>query len=110
MKPKYISNRSKVYSNEYQEIYHYFANFGDHSKEYFVLEAGTRAGIVVIQDNCILLVKQYRFLINRASLEIPGGNVEPQETPENAAIRECLEETGCKVNNIRQIQILFKNF
>lgn len=99
MKAKNISNRRKVYSNEYQEIYHSVANFGDYSKEYFVLEAGTRAGMIAIQNNCVLLVKQYRFLINRASLEIPGGKVEPQETPENAAIRECLEETGLRCRN-----------
>ena len=39
----------------------------NYSKEYFVLEAGTRAGMIAIQNNCVLLVKQYRFLINRAS-------------------------------------------
>lgn len=29
--------------------------------------------------------------------EFPGGKVQPGETPESAAIRECLEETGIEV-------------
>ena len=38
--------------------------------------------------------KTYRFLVNGMSWEIPGGKVEPDETPEIAGARECLEETG----------------
>jgi mutator protein MutT len=29
--------------------------------------------------------------------EFPGGKIEPDETPEAAALRECLEETGLEV-------------
>jgi 8-oxo-dGTP diphosphatase len=29
--------------------------------------------------------------------EFPGGKIEPDETPEAAALRECLEETGIEV-------------
>jgi 8-oxo-dGTP pyrophosphatase MutT (NUDIX family) len=42
----------------------------------------------------VLLVRQYRLLINGLSFEIPGGRVDEDETLETAAARECLEESG----------------
>jgi len=39
--------------------------------------------------------------------EIVAGMIDPGETPEDTAKRECLEETGCKVNNLRSIQGYF---
>ena len=33
--------------------------------------------------------------------EFPGGEIEDGETPEQTAVRECLEETNCKVEIIR---------
>ena len=39
--------------------------------------------------------------------EIVAGIIDPGETPEDTAKRECLEETGCKVSNLRSIQGYF---
>ena len=39
--------------------------------------------------------------------EIVAGIIDPGETPEDAAKRECFEETGCKVSNLRSIQGYF---
>ncbi|HCO49227.1 MAG TPA: NUDIX hydrolase [Spirochaetaceae bacterium] len=41
-----------------------------------------------------LMVRQFRHGSDRASLEFPGGVVEPGEAPEKAAVRELAEETG----------------
>ena len=49
---------------------------------------GEKAGILAIQDNSDLLVRQYRFLINRMSLEIPGGKVDIGETPKETAVKD----------------------
>lgn len=35
--------------------------------------------------------------------ELPGGKIEPGETPEQAAVREAWEETGAIIKNMRQI-------
>ena len=37
------------------------------------------------------------------SYEIPGGKIDDKETPEDAAIRECFEETGVKCNNLKPL-------
>jgi ADP-ribose pyrophosphatase len=42
----------------------------------------------------LLLVEQWRPLHNKMTLELPGGKLEPGETPESAAMRELFEETG----------------
>lgn len=42
----------------------------------------------------IILVRQFRHAIRRTTLEFPAGTVDGSESPEMAAVRELLEETG----------------
>jgi ADP-ribose diphosphatase len=42
----------------------------------------------------IVLVRQFRPVVERQTLELPSGHVDRQESPEDAARRELLEETG----------------
>lgn len=98
-----ISHRQLIYQDRYHRISRVVANFGDFTKEYFVNETGTRVGLLVIKDCKVLLVQQYRLLIDRLSWEIPGGCVDEGETPEAAAVRECLEETGVRCFNLQPL-------
>lgn len=98
-----LGERRVIFENWYQQLYRVSADFGDFAKEYFVTNYGPRAGVVVLQGNAVLLVSQYRLLINRPSWEIPGGAVDPGETPEDAARRECLEETGVECWDLKPL-------
>jgi len=42
----------------------------------------------------VLLVRQYRYVVNRWLWELPAGTLEPNESVEAAALRECHEEVG----------------
>ena len=60
-----------------------------------VLEAPDWVNIVPITERGeVVLVKQFRHGIRRATLEIPGGMVDPHESAKESAVRELEEETG----------------
>jgi 8-oxo-dGTP pyrophosphatase MutT (NUDIX family) len=50
--------------------------------------------VPVTEDGRVVMVRQWRHGSRALTLEIPGGIVDPGETPAAAAARELLEETG----------------
>ena len=57
--------------------------------------------------NRILLVRQYRYVVNRWLWELPAGTLEPNETLEAAALRECHEEVGKIAGRARKLGSFF---
>jgi ADP-ribose pyrophosphatase len=56
-----------------------------------------RGSVVLLpmpSDREIILVRQYRYAIDRWLWELPAGSLEPDEQPEDGARRECREEVG----------------
>jgi ADP-ribose pyrophosphatase len=49
------------------------------------------------------LVRQYRYLNEKNSLEFPGGGISKDESPIVAAKRELLEESGYQTENLIKI-------
>jgi len=63
-----------------------------------ILTGGEAVNVVAITPKReIVLVRQYRFGVSNFTLELPGGLIDPEETPEEAAARELQEETGFTV-------------
>ena len=47
-------------------------------------------------ENEVILIKQYRYSVDREVIELPAGRIEISEPPLTAAQRELAEETGYK--------------
>lgn len=54
-----------------------------------------RAGIVMLQDNKVALIERHRAGLDY--FVFPGGGVDEGESPEQAAVREAMEELGVEV-------------
>jgi 8-oxo-dGTP pyrophosphatase MutT (NUDIX family) len=52
-------------------------------------------------DNDVVLIRQYRHGTRTITLEIPGGVIEGNDSPEEAAKRELREETGYHASHMR---------
>jgi ADP-ribose pyrophosphatase len=98
-----IGERVMVYENQYQHVYKVDLDFGTFGKHLFVTDYGKRVGVLVKGPKGILLTRQYRYLIDRKSWEIPGGKVNKDEDLEAAAVRECLEETGVLCRGLKSL-------
>jgi len=55
----------------------------------------------------IVLVRQYRYVVDRWLWELPAGTLEPNESLEAAALRECHEEIGKIAGRARKLTMLF---
>ena len=55
----------------------------------------------------LLLVRQYRYVVDQWLWELPAGTMDPGETPEYAARRECHEEVGRIAEEARALLTLF---
>ena len=77
---------------------------------FFLIDAGEWVNVVPITaDDELVLVRQYRHGAGEITLEIPGGIIDPGETPAEAAARELLEETGYRAERVEAIGVVNPN-
>jgi len=77
------------------------------SEPYYMLELPDYVSVIALTPaRDLLLVRQYRPVVQRHTLELPSGHVEQNETPEDAARRELLEETGFEANRLELLGTL----
>ena len=73
--------------------------------EHHVVRLPDAAVGVVIHDpeRGVLLLWRHRFITDSWGWEIPAGRIDPGETPEAAAVREAVEETGWQPGPLRPL-------
>jgi len=78
--------------------------------DFYVIESEDWVNIIPItSDHQVVMIRQYRHGSKEVTLEIPGGLVDPGDTPKKAALRELLEETGYHAKRIERIGVVNPN-
>lgn len=68
---------------------------GAKTGKFYVIENPDWVNVIAVtKDSEVVLIEQFRHGIGEIILEIPGGMIDGDESPETAARRELLEETG----------------
>ena len=80
---------------------------GNTSTREYIRHQGAVAVVPVTENNEIIVVRQYRYPIERVTIEIPAGKLDMGEEPLHAAKRELSEETGVESADITYIGGLY---
>ena len=65
--------------------------------------------IPITEDGEVVFVRQFRHAYREVVLEVPGGVMDPGESPAETAARELLEETGYTSQSIEMFDPLLPN-
>ena len=76
---------------------------GETAQREIVEHPGAVAVIPVTDAGTIVLVRQFRYPINRITLELPAGKLELGEEPEATSLRELAEETGLAAAHLERL-------
>lgn len=77
------------------------------AKREIVMHPGGVGVVAVTDDDCIVMVKQYRKAIDKAIYEIPAGKLDAGEEHRMCGIRELEEETGLKAESFEYLGFMY---
>lgn len=78
--------------------------------DFFVIRSPDWVNVVpVTPEGRVVLIRQWRAGTERVVIEVPGGMVDPGESPDQAAVRELAEETGYRPEAIQSLGAIRPN-
>lgn len=105
-----IDRSETLYTHRILELQRRRLAHGDERREVLVMDAPEWINVIpLLDDNQVVLVRQWRYGVQAPTLEIPGGMVDPGETARAAAGRELEEETGLRAGTLRPLGFTHPN-
>jgi ADP-ribose pyrophosphatase len=95
-----ILYKGKVFDHQVDEIEYDSGNKGIRE---VAVHPGGAVVIPITADGKIILVKQFRYPLQKTLIELPAGKLEKGEDPLVCATRELEEETGYKAKEIKKL-------
>jgi ADP-ribose pyrophosphatase len=95
-----IRYRGKVFDHQVDEIQYDSGNIGIRE---IAIHPGGAVVIPIKDDGKIILVKQFRYPLQKTLLELPAGKLDKGEDPSKCAVRELEEETGYKASEVKKL-------
>ncbi len=96
--------RNMIYESDWITLYSDQVKMPDGKiiSSYHKIHCPQEAISVVIfnEKNEIMMIQSKRYITSRLEWEIPAGRIDTNETPEDAAKRECMEEAGCSLKDL----------
>jgi ADP-ribose pyrophosphatase len=68
-----------------------------------IVEHPGGVGVLPIIEDYAILVRQFRIAVNDYVLEMPAGRLEANESPEERAVEELIEEAGLRAGRLEKI-------
>lgn len=92
---KKLSTETKFVNNWWSyKVDNYQYGDGKTGEYHYAFTHGSVFILPVLDSGRIIMVRQYRYLNDRFSIEFPGGGVKKEDNHDNEARKELIEETG----------------
>lgn len=100
-----VVKSTKVYESDWIRLYEELKDTGNNNFQMYnkISTRDTALVVPVFDDGRVLIVENYRHGVSKRLLELPGGWIEAEEEPVDAARRELLEETGYASEKFEEI-------
>ena len=109
LKPHKILDSEKLYTGLIFDLYRHNVELpsGKKVNRDVVKHNGATVIVPVTDDGQIVMVRQYRYGSEGFLLELPAGKLDPNENPQECALRELEEETGYRATKIKPLLGMF---
>jgi 8-oxo-dGDP phosphatase len=101
-----VHGERSIYESEWVRLVLVDVEIPGHERfEHHVVRMPDQAAGTIVRDpdRGVLLLWRHRFITDTWGWEIPAGRIDPGETPDEAAAREALEETGWEPDVVRPL-------